>query len=86
MCAVMAANHLRDAFNHLVIAFKRCQNLFGDGLIIRIAIVTVILCFGNVTMYMFRFIKRKFLTDDGLGFIKIKAQGLSQDIFIAMPR
>ena len=86
MRAVMAANHLRDALNHLVVAFQRCENLFGDGLIIRIAFVTVILCFGNVTMYMFCFIKRKFLTDDGLGFIKIKAQGLSQDILITMPR
>ena len=57
MRAVMAADHLRYALDHLVVPFKRRQNLFGDGLIIGIAFIAVILRFGNITMHMLGFIK-----------------------------
>ena len=57
MRAVMAADHPGNTLDHLVIAFQRCENLLGNGLIIRMAFIAVILRLGNLAMRMFGFVE-----------------------------
>ena len=80
----MAADHLADTFYHFMIEIERVQNLFYYALIVWTIIVFVILFFTQLIISQRGFIQWKLLPNDLLNLIKIKTQGMPQDIIIAV--